>query len=143
MFKHTLLARDITIGYQHNAARDAVLSRQRHRFLHRCEQLRAAATALLFNQTNRASDVLLVRLQRLRRKHRSITGKENYVEQVSRPQVSDQVFEQPLGRVQRKTFHRARNVNDEDVLARRNSFGRNARGRLGHVKKVILIRTLE
>ena len=46
----------------------------------RSEQLSAAATALLFDQTDRASDVLLVRRQRLGRKHCGVTGEENDVE---------------------------------------------------------------
>src|SRR5215510_15030779 len=49
MFEHTLFTRDITVSDQHDAARDAVLSRQGHRFFDRSEQLRATAAALLLD----------------------------------------------------------------------------------------------
>src|ERR1041384_1261156 len=92
---------------------------------------------------NSAIDVLLIRLERLRRKHGRVAGKEHHIEEIRRTEFADQILEQSLRRVQREAFHRARDVNNEDVLTRRNRVGCNALRRLGHVEKEVLVGALE
>src|SRR6185503_7088133 len=70
-------------------------------------------------------------------------GKEHHIEEIGRTQFPDQVLEQSLRRVQREAFHRARDVDHEDVFTRRNRVGRNSLRWLGHVKKEILVAALE
>jgi hypothetical protein len=53
-------------------------------------------------------------------------------------QAADQAFEHRLGRVERKAVHRARDVDHEDVVARRDRAGGHGLGRLDHREKEVL-----
>ena len=83
-YEHALFAGYVAVSHEDDTARDAFLSRQTHRVLNGREQLGSATATLLLEQANRLCDVLLIRLQRVRREHGRVAGKQHHVEQVSR-----------------------------------------------------------
>src|SRR5687767_8387753 len=66
-----------------------------------------------------------------RRGHHSRSAREeNDVEGIGRLQLTDQVLQDFLRRIEWETTHRARHIDDEDVLARRNLAGGDSGRRL-------------
>src|SRR5262249_16673968 len=126
------------VGQHDEAARQALVVRKRQRALERGQKLGAAASALLVDDGERALHVLGRRLERPRREQKRGAREEEYVERVLGAQRLRELAQDRLGRVERKAFHAAGHVQDEDVFTRWHVLRSHPLRRLDHQQELLL-----
>ena len=129
---------DIAVGDHDHAARHVAVLRQRSDAFQRRHDLGAAAGAHLVDGGDRALDVQPRRRHRVLAQHAVAAGEQHHVEAVARTQAADQFAQQGFGGVERKTVHRARDIDHEDVLARIDLSRGDRRWRLDQGEKEVL-----